>query len=135
MTGETSLKTWLRLEALFVFALLLALYAWTGASWGLFALLFLVPDLAMLGYLANPGIGAFFYNLAHAYAGPAMLMVLGLGLSKSGQAPDALQTFAPYALIWAAHIAFDRVLGYGLKSPEGFKITHLGRIGHKGTEK
>ena len=33
------------------------------------------------------------------------------------------------ALIWAAHIAVDRALGYGLKYGAGFGLTHLGRIG------
>lgn len=28
-----------------------------------------------------------------------------------------------------AHAGFDRMLGYGLKSPEGFTVTHLGTIG------
>jgi len=30
------------------------------------------------------------------------------------------------ALIWVAHIGADRLLGFGLKYPEGFKPTHLG---------
>jgi hypothetical protein len=33
------------------------------------------------------------------------------------------------ALIWLAHIGFDRMLGYGLKYQSGFGDTHLGRIG------
>jgi hypothetical protein len=33
------------------------------------------------------------------------------------------------ALIWLAHIGFDRALGYGLKYAAGFGFTHLGRIG------
>lgn len=33
------------------------------------------------------------------------------------------------SLIWLAHIGFDRALGYGLKSPEAFGVTHLGLIG------
>jgi hypothetical protein len=33
------------------------------------------------------------------------------------------------ALIWLAHIGFDRALGYGLKYSAGFSFTHLGRIG------
>jgi len=32
------------------------------------------------------------------------------------------------ALIWAAHIGFDRFLGYGLKYPVAFRVTHLGSI-------
>ena len=33
------------------------------------------------------------------------------------------------ALIWLAHIGFDRALGYGLKYAQGFGWTHLGHIG------
>ena len=33
------------------------------------------------------------------------------------------------AMIWLAHIGFDRALGYGLKYATGFGFTHLGRIG------
>jgi hypothetical protein len=33
------------------------------------------------------------------------------------------------ALIWFAHIGFDRALGYGLKYPSAFQNTHMGRIG------
>ena len=35
------------------------------------------------------------------------------------------------ALIWIAHIGFDRALGYGLKYATGFRDTHLGRIGRR----
>jgi hypothetical protein len=35
------------------------------------------------------------------------------------------------ALIWLAHVGFDRALGYGLKYATGFADTHLGRIGRK----
>ena len=32
------------------------------------------------------------------------------------------------ALIWLAHIGFDRSLGYGLEYPSGFRDTHLQRV-------
>jgi hypothetical protein len=32
------------------------------------------------------------------------------------------------ALIWAAHIGVDRLLGYGLKYPTAFRDTHLRRV-------
>ncbi|MCS4316879.1 hypothetical protein M2407_001178 [Serratia sp. BIGb0234] len=35
------------------------------------------------------------------------------------------------ALIWGAHIGFDRALGYGLKYASGFADTHLGGLGRK----
>ena len=44
-------STLLRLEGLAVAAVTAVLYARTGASWWLFAALWLMPDLSMLGYL------------------------------------------------------------------------------------
>jgi hypothetical protein len=38
----------------------------------------------------------------------------------------------PVALIWVNHIGVDRLLGYGLKYADGFKWTHLGRMGAGG---
>jgi hypothetical protein len=111
----------LRLEGLAVAAVSVALYARTGASWWLFAVLWLVPDLSILGYLAGPCWGARVYNAIHTYAVPAALGLSALLL----HAHDLL----PFALIWASHIGVDRMLGYGLKFSDGFGWTHLGRIG------
>ena len=114
------LRAWLRAEGLVAFAVAITLYARTGGDWRLFILLFLAPDLSMLAYLRNPRFGAAGYNLAHTYVLPAALFALGLlGIAWAG----------PVALIWAAHIGFDRALGYGLKYRAGFGLTHLGRIG------
>jgi hypothetical protein len=38
------------------------------------------------------------------------------------------------AMIWLAHIGFDRALGYGLKYAGGFGFTHLERIGKPSTK-
>jgi len=111
----------LRAEAFAVLVALIAMYAVRDADWGRFAALFLVPDLALLGYLAGPRTGAAAYNTTHSYVGPGILAAIAI----SGVAPAAL----PYALIWAAHCAFDRTLGYGLKYTTGFRHTHLGTIG------
>jgi hypothetical protein len=116
------LQTILRIEGLCEFALALALYEHLGGSWPLFALLILTPDLSALGYLVSARVGAAAYNAVHSYVGPALA-----GLTALLLAPAVL----PFALIWAAHIAGDRALGYGLKSEAGFRITHLGVIGRK----
>src|SRR5262245_4344353 len=58
----------LRLEGFAAFAVAVALYAYNGFSWPAFALLFLAPDLSMLGYFAGPRVGAAIYNLVHTYA-------------------------------------------------------------------
>jgi hypothetical protein len=41
-------------------------------------------------------------------------------------------TLFAIAAVWAAHIGFDRMLGYGLKYSSAFSDTHLGRIGRAG---
>jgi hypothetical protein len=111
----------LRLEGLALCAAALALYGWSGASWRLFALLLLAPDLSILGYLAGPRAGALAYNAMHTTLVPIALGVAGMAM------PSPLAT--QIALIWLAHIGIDRALGYGLKYGAGFSFTHLGRIG------
>jgi hypothetical protein len=113
----------LKLEWLCVAAALAAGFAVTGGSWLLFALLVLLPDLSMLGYLAGPRTGALAYNLAHTLIGPAALA----GGAWFAASDAAFQV----ALIWAFHIAADRALGYGLKLPTSFQDTHLGRVGRE----
>ena len=98
-------------------------YAHLGAGWWLFAALILAPDLSMLGYLAGPRIGAVTYNVAHT-------TVLPLALGVAG-ALFAWPTGVAVALIWLAHVGIDRMLGYGLKHPDGFGHTHLGPIGRR----
>jgi len=113
----------LRLEGLLVAAVTAVLYARTGASWWLFAAVWLAPDLSMLGYLASPCRGARVYNAFHTYVGPAVLALGALLLRAHG--------VLPVALIWANHIGVDRLLGFGLKYADGFGFTHLGRVGKR----
>jgi len=110
----------LRIEGAALLSASVALYWLNGGSWWLFALLLLAPDVSMLGYLAGPGIGATLYNAFHSYPLPMVLGVLGLLWS----APFAVAI----ALVWLAHISVDRLMGYGLKYPSGFKDTHLDRV-------
>jgi hypothetical protein len=123
-TVTGGLRTLLRLEGLALFAGMTLLYAVWGGSWWVYALLFLAPDVSFLGYLAGPRAGAFIYNAAHSYMAPMALMTSGFGLNS----PLTLSI----AMIWLAHIGFDRALGYGLKYVAGFGFTHLGRIGRDG---
>ena len=111
----------LRAEGAALLVVAALLYGRTGESWWLFAVLFLAPDLSFLGFLSGPRLGAIVYNAAHTLIGPVALGVAGL--FSAGTLLTAL------ALIWAAHIGFDRLLGYGLKYGAGFGFTHLCRIG------
>jgi hypothetical protein len=119
VTGAPSLL--LRLEGVLLGGLSVWLFARTGVSWWVFAGLILAPDLAMLGYLSSPRLGAAIYNAAHSLIGPALLGVAAL-------ASESAMVLA-VALIWAAHVEFDRALGYGLKYATRFADTHLGVIG------
>lgn len=111
----------LRLEGLALLSLATAGFAYTHQSWWLYAILFFAPDIGFAGYLAGPRAGAILYNALHSTIAPAMLAGLGWWLNT----PLSLGV----AAIWAAHIGFDRMLGYGLKYASAFGDTHLGRIG------
>ena len=128
VTAETGaatggVKILLRLEGLTLFTGMVMLYASWGGSWLVFALLFFVPDLSFLAYLADAKLGAMVYNAAHSYMAPVALLTLGFGFAS----PLTLSI----AMIWLAHIGIDRALGYGLKYSAGFGFTHLGRIGRQ----
>ena len=120
MATTTKTATVLRLEGVAIAVAAAGAYHIAGGSWPFFALLFLLPDLSMLGYLRDPKVGALVYNLAHTYVAPFVLLVSWFALST----PALLWV----ACIWAAHIGFDRALAYGLKDTSGFKNTHLQRI-------
>ncbi|MBD9376579.1 DUF4260 family protein [Pseudoxanthomonas sp. PXM04] len=47
----------------------------------------------------------------------------GGGGLNPGEVPEGI------ALIWLAHVGFERAPGYGLKYESGFAHTHLGLIG------
>jgi hypothetical protein len=96
----------------------LAAYDQLGFSWGPFAACFFLPDLSILLYLRGPRAGGMAYNLAHFFLWPVLLGLVGV----LEQAPLAQQA----ALIWAAHIAFDRALGWGLQHERSFCHTDMG---------
>lgn len=117
-----SARMLLRAEGLFYLLLACVLYQRLGFSWGSFALWFLLPDLALLAYIGgNARLGMWAYNATHSSMGAVLAGLCGVLMAQ----PLLWQI----SLIWFAHIGFDRVLGYGLKSPLGFRITHLGVIG------
>lgn len=119
-------RVWLRLEGLAALALAAVLYRSFHLPWLWFAVLFLAPDLSMLGYVAGPRVGAWCYNLAHSYATAGAVLSAGF-LAQLGD--HSSSTLVGAGLIWCAHIGFDRALGYGLKSIASFRVTHLGPIG------
>lgn len=115
------MKLFLKLENSALLILALVAYHQLSGNWWLFAVLILAPDLAMLGYLAGPRPGAWCYNAAHTWITAVAVLLAGWWLES--------ELAVSVGLILAAHIAADRVMGYGLKHETSFADTHLGRIG------
>jgi hypothetical protein len=113
----------LRVEGFALFAAAMLAFWHVSADWRLFAWLILIPDASFAAYLFGPRAGAFGYNAMHSTMGPFLLAAYGV--------TQHIDIVLAVALVWFAHVGFDRALGYGLKSPSGFRDTHLGRIGPK----
>jgi hypothetical protein len=118
-------KATLHLEGLAVLAAAVWVYfAQLDASWIAFALLLLVPDLSLLGFLRDMRLDAVMYNAVHNYV--LVIAVIAAGFVSGADAVTGL------GLILAAHVGMDRAMGYGLKYPTAFVHTHLRRVGEGG---
>ena len=126
LRARDSVVLLLRLEGLAAALLSVAFYARSGRSWWLFAALWLVPDISILGYRLGSCWGARIYNTAHTYFLPLLLAFSAYAFGATAA--------IPFALIWINHIGVDRLLGYGLKYANGFGWTHLGRLGRQNPE-
>ncbi|HSY54178.1 MAG TPA: DUF4260 domain-containing protein [Opitutaceae bacterium] len=113
-------KPLLHVEGLVVLITAGILYRELAASWLQFAVLFLAPDLFMLGYCLGLKRGAAIYNAGHTYAAPFLLWLVVYFAHQP--------SLFPICVIWVAHIGFDRMLGYGLKYDTAFKDTHLVKV-------
>lgn len=71
MTGaaQGNVRNVLRLEGLGLFLAALALYHQQGFAWSMFFTWILLPDIALLAFLAGPRIGAIAYNITHSSIG------------------------------------------------------------------
>ena len=120
-TIEPQARRWLRLEGLAVFVAAVAAFGQLGGEYLWLVPALLLPDLAMIGYLAGPRIGALAYNAVHNWAFGIAVGAVGIAL---GAVPITLA-----GVILIAHTGMDRSVGYGLKFMSGFHDTHLGRVG------
>ncbi|MQA33126.1 DUF4260 domain-containing protein [Modestobacter roseus] len=120
-------RAWLQAEGIALAAAGLIAHGSTGAPWWLVPALFLVPDLAMLGYLAGDRVGAWTYNLSHTAPLAVVLLAAGLGWDVA-----ALTVAGAVGLV---HVGLDRALGYGVKYDDGFGHTHLGMKGPAGPDR
>lgn len=117
-----SVIRWQQIEGTVIFITGILVYSelGTGPAWWISILLFFVPDISIAGYLIGPRAGAFIYNLIHTYAFGLFLLLLGLVSGKS--------ILILLGALWFGHSGFDRMLGFGLKTGEKFRDTHLAQI-------
>lgn len=117
------MKNIIRLEEAAMFGLSIYVLNSLSVEWWWYLLLILGPDISMLGYLAGNKAGAVCYNLFHHKGVAVAVFMAGWIL------PHALLLLIGIVLF--GHSSMDRFFGYGLKTEEGFKYTHLGIIGKK----
>lgn len=111
------MKTLLRLEELAEFLFSIYLFSLLPFPWWVYPVLFVAPDLALLGLVAGRRVGALTYNLIHHKAVAFGLFALGALL---GLPPVSLA-----GTILLGHSSLDRVLGFGLMDGKTFTHTHL----------
>ena len=120
------MKLLLKLEELGLLLFSIYLFTTLDFEWWWYLVLFLTPDIGMLGYVFSTSAGAFTYNLLHHKGIGFLVVIAGYALPE------------PYLLlagsILLGHSAFDRILGYGLKYSDSFQHTHLGYIGKERSE-
>ncbi len=115
------MKWSLKLEELAMLLISIYFLPFLNAEWCWYLLMLIGPDISMMGYFMGPQAGAFSYNLFH-HKGVAIALVF-------------ICYFFPYhnllliAAVLFGHSSLDRLLGFGLKYNQGFKFTHLGKIG------
>jgi hypothetical protein len=115
------MKNIIKLEEAAMLGLSIYVLSSLSAEWWWYLILILGPDISMLGYLGGNKIGAACYNLFHHKGVAIAVFIAGLLL------PDIfLQVIG---IVLFGHASMDRMFGYGLKTEEGFKYTHLGIIG------
>jgi Domain of unknown function (DUF4260) len=106
-----------------LFALIAYQLAEHGTGWWQFFAFGAGPDLALLLGIA-PGLAPGqlhpravpLYNALHRFWGPAALLI-------AATAGPLGAGFIVGALAWGAHIALDRTVGYGLRTPDGFQAS------------
>ncbi len=86
-------------------------------AWYWLTVIFFAFDLSMIGYLVNPRIGAFTYNVGHSLVGPGLLAIFFI-LTLN-------EVVLFITTVWLFHIFVDRALGFGLKHSTSFQHTHL----------
>jgi hypothetical protein len=122
------MKLVIRLEELAMWFACIVILFFSAAEWWWYLIMFIGPDVSMIGYLAGNKVGAWSYNLFH-HKGVALLLILIwfiLSLPHIAMETYNVRFLLPTGIALFGHSSMDRLFGYGLKYESGFKFTHLG---------
>lgn len=119
------MKTLLKLEELAMLAFCILVLWLFHAEWWVYLALLIAPDISMLGYLVNNKVGAWSYNLFHHKGVAILFFILGFLFLDN----NIGIYFHAIGIAMFGHSSMDRFFGFGLKTTEGFKFTHLGKLG------
>ena len=123
------MKNIFKLEEAAMFGICIFFLITFKVPWWVYILLAIGPDISMLGYILGNRIGADSYNLFHHKA--VAIIVFAIGIALNSPVGDMVSIAG---IVLFGHSSLDRMLGYGLKLPQGFNYTHLGMIGKKKIE-
>ena len=115
------MKALLQLEEIASFLFSIYLFSTLSFSWWLYPLLFILPDLALLGLVVGRQVGMASYNLVHHKG-------IALGLFVAGTILGYPQA-ALAGTILLGHTSLDRVMGYGLMGGASFSHAQLKLFG------
>jgi hypothetical protein len=119
------MKLLLKLEELAMWIGCIILLYVFKVEWWWYLIVFLGPDISMIGYLVGNKVGAWSYNLFH-HKGVALLVCVVAFLLKIDFPLFDSDWIFILGIVLFGHSSMDRFFGYGLKYENGFKFTHLG---------
>lgn len=122
-SGWVLRRTAYTVAAVALLAAAIAAFVAVDAGWWVFPVFLIGPDLAFLAGIGHsdrlergqmPSRAVPAYNALHRIWAP---LAVGL-VAAAGLLPPVLLVGA---LVWGFHISFDRALGYGLRTRDGFQ--------------
>lgn len=123
--------TWGCVALILLTVIVAACITWGGRATAVAVVFGLLPDVSLIGAFAGEGwlkpARVRFYNLCHAPVLALAGTVIGvIVLVVTGGIGSGFWPIALAGLAWLAHIAVDRVCGFGLRAADG-SIVPVGR--------
>lgn len=117
------MKTPIHLEELALFLCSVQFFPTLSFPWWTLPLFFLVPDVSTIGHAGIPALGAAICNAIHHWGVALLLYAADIWLY--------LPAIQVAGAILSGPSSLGRVLGHGLRLPDSFTSTRLGKLGRQ----